>query len=211
MIYNGVELNNIKENYREKYKLDNYSTVIGTIGRIKPVKDLATLIKAFRLIKNKRPNIALVIIGPGNDDSNEYYLYLKILIEELKIEDIKFLGTIDNIPEILSTFDIFVNSSIYEGISNTILEAMSQKIPVVASKVGGTPELIDDGKSGLLFENQNEEDCAICIRKIIDDETLRTDIINSAYQNVLENHTMNSMYNSNIDLYQNLLKRESSI
>ena len=191
-----------------KYGLGKYSTIVGTVGRIKPVKDFVTLIKAFNIVRIKHKDSALVIVGPGNDTGNSYYIKLTTFLQELGLSEVFFLGTHQNIPEILSIFDVFVNSSLSEGISNTILESMANKVPVVATNVGGNPELIEHGKSGLLFESEDEEGCAECILKILDDVAAKEFYVNSAYQHVKDNHTMESMYQTNTHLYQKLLRNK---
>ncbi len=208
VIYNGVIINNqnFKNNeLKQKYHLESFPKVVGTVGRVKPVKDFITLIKAFEIVKKEYPDCALVIVGPENYETNPYYVQLKSFINKMNLHDIFFTGTVQNIPEILSIFDIFVNSSLSEGISNTILEAMANKIPVVASRVGGNPELIVHEKTGLLFESQNAAECADCITKILRDSVIRAKYIDSAHQHVIQNHTMESMYDKNITLYKELL------
>ena len=152
----------------------------------------------------------MIIVGPGDNENNAYFVQLQKLIDQLKILDVLFLGTINDIPEILNTFDVFVNSSVYEGISNTILEAMANKIPVVASRVGGNPELIKDQESGLLFESKNENECAMCINTVIEDSEFSNILIDNAYQNIIANHSIDSMYNKNKELYQILYDAKST-
>lgn len=210
VVHNGVEIyksnqNRNKVKIKKKYQLEDYSLIIGSVGRIKPVKDFMTLIRAFQIIKDKYIDSALVIVGPGNDDSNPYYKELRDLLDELNIKTVFFTGIIENIPEVLAVFDIFINTSLSEGISNTILEAMANKIPVVASRVGGNPELIEHERSGLLFESQNEQECAKCMIKILDDPDIKSRYIKNAFENVMQNHTMESMYQKNANLYTELL------
>jgi len=210
VIHNGVEtkehgFNKDKNTVKEKYNLQRFSTIIGTVGRIKPVKDFITLIRAFAIVKKVYPDSALVIVGPGNDETNPYYIKLNKFINDMDIHDVFFTGTIDNIPEILSVFNLFVNSSLSEGISNTILEAMANKVPVVASRAGGNPELVAHEKSGLLFECQNEKECADSVLEILKEPALREAYVDSAYENVMQNHTMESMFQKNTTLYKKLL------
>jgi sugar transferase (PEP-CTERM/EpsH1 system associated) len=130
--------------------LDPHAFVIGTVGRLDPVKDHKTLLHAFALMtENKSHNAGkyLVIAGPGPEEQN-----LKKFAEELGIAgDVNFLGERKDISHVLRAMDVYVLPSIAEGISNTVLEAMATGLPVIATKVGGNPELIEDNNNGFLF------------------------------------------------------------
>jgi len=210
VIYNGVEKTHINKNteiedLRIRYNLSRFSKIIGTVGRLRPVKNMEMLIKVFSQVHRKYPDSALLIVGPDNVDTNEYFKILKELIEELELgENIFFTGTVKNIPGILSLFDIFVNTSLSEGLSNTILEAMVHKVPIVASNVGGNPELINHNHSGLLFDSHDEKACVESILKIFDGRINKSILIDTAYRNVISNHTMAAMFQKNVDLYEQL-------
>ena len=154
-ITNGVDIERFKPSddknlskIKSGFPLDLF--ILGTVGRLDRVKDFQTIIKAFAYLTikiSKTNKIRLLIIGSGPENQK-----LKILAKELRVFDkILFLGERKDIPELMQSMDIFILPSIAEGISNTILEAMACGLPVVATKVGGTPELIDDGKTGFLF------------------------------------------------------------
>ncbi len=153
-IINGVDIERFRHagdtvSKKMKMGLDPDSFVIGTVGRIDPVKDIKTLIKAFSHFSvnadNKR-KLKLLIIGSGSEEAK-----LKAFAAEKKMTgSINFLGERSDIAELMQAMDVFVLSSIAEGISNTILEAMASGLPVVATKAGGNEELVDDGKTGLV-------------------------------------------------------------
>ncbi|HEX7076804.1 MAG TPA: TIGR03088 family PEP-CTERM/XrtA system glycosyltransferase [Candidatus Eisenbacteria bacterium] len=126
-------------------------TVFGTVGRMDAVKDQATLLRAFAgLARSASPHGAsarLALIGDG-----PLLAELRGLAEALGIADrVWFPGSLDRIPEALRGFDVFVLPSLFEGISNTILEAMASGVPIVATAVGGNAELVEDGVVGRLF------------------------------------------------------------
>jgi sugar transferase (PEP-CTERM/EpsH1 system associated) len=123
------------------------AVVIGTVGRLQAVKDQATLLKAFAEACKHAPRMRLVIVGDGplRDE-------LQALANSLGISDtVWFSGALSDVPAVLRELDVFVLPSLSEGISNTILEALSCGVPVVATAVGGNPELIQDGQYGRLF------------------------------------------------------------
>lgn len=129
--------------------------VIGTVGRLAEIKDQALLIRAFAALRNEKdygdrePFLAIVGDGPVE-------LELKRLAAELGILPFVWMpGSRSDIPVLLQCFDLFALPSLNEGISNTVLEAMATGLPVVATAVGGNPELVTDGETGALFESGN--------------------------------------------------------
>lgn len=121
--------------------------VIGTVGRLDPIKAQRLLLQAFSSLNHEKKNLCLVLVGDGPEKRN-----LKSVRKRLACGDsVVFLGERDDVDKILSAFDLFVLPSRNEGISNTILEAMSTGLPVIATSVGGNPELVKHGHSGLLF------------------------------------------------------------
>ncbi|MEO9136838.1 MAG: TIGR03088 family PEP-CTERM/XrtA system glycosyltransferase [Casimicrobiaceae bacterium] len=124
--------------------------VFGTVGRIQPIKDQATLLRAFAELVRVDPalgaRVRLAIIGDGPLLSG-----LRQLAESLGIGNSVWLpGAISNVPQMLRLMQVFVLTSLNEGISNTILEAMASGLPVIATDVGGNGELIVDGATGSL-------------------------------------------------------------
>ncbi len=114
--------------------------VVGTVARLDPVKDLGTLAAAFDAFRRTRPGTALAIVGDGP--------------ERARLEALapwaRFAGARDDARRLLPAFDVFANSSVTEGVSVTILEAMAAALPIVATRVGGTPEVVLDQETGLL-------------------------------------------------------------
>lgn len=156
-IYNGVDTARFKPAADKPYHLlppgfiQPNPFVIGTVGRIQPVKDQATLLRAFARLIELRPDLKerarLAVVGDG-PLLNE----LRSLANSLGIPAQTWLpGALDNIPEVLRCFDVFVLPSLAEGISNTILEAMASGLPVIATAVGGNRELVDQGRLGSFF------------------------------------------------------------
>ena len=153
-IINGVDTNKFapqknKKSLRGKFGFDADAFLIGTVGRLDPVKDHKTLINALAdmITHSQNKKIKLMIAGSGPEEQGLRKMAAEIGVEEM----ICFLGERSDIPELMQSMDVFVLPSIAEGVSNTILEAMACGLPVVASRVGGNHELIDDGKTGFLF------------------------------------------------------------
>jgi len=127
--------------------------IIGSVGRLHNQKGYDILIKAFSKILKKYPRALLVLVGDGPLRD-----VLQKQVEDMGIqESTLFLGTRVDVPEILRIFDIFVSSSRWEGIPGVLLESMAAGVPIVATNVPGTNELIDDKINGLLVETENPD------------------------------------------------------
>jgi len=158
---NQMRINNgIKTEFSEKKK--NKTFRIGAIARLEKVKDIMTLIGAFDILGKNKINAELVIIGDGGERRN-----LESYADSLGLKSVFFKGFMDNSRKHVSSFDLFVSSSLSEGISISILEAMSCKVPVIATSVGGTPEIIKNNFSGFLIPAKNPEILAEKIEFVI--------------------------------------------
>lgn len=164
------------------------STVITTVARLEPVKGVKYLIESIPLI-TKSPNIPLtfLIVGDGSLRTE--------LEQQSKIFDTKtiFLGERNDVPEILAISDIFVLPSIMEGFGIVLLEAMIFGKPVIATSVGGVPEIVIDGESGILVPSANPEKLAEAISRVLKDNSLRHKLGENGKQRVLTNYTQNRM------------------
>ena len=146
--------------------------LVGSVGRLDPVKSQATLLRAFAAFSGScgaagaggRGGAAdLAIIGTGPEEQ-----FLRQLADECGIGDrVAFLGERRDIPELMRAMDVFVLPSVAEGISNTILEAMASGLPVLASRVGGNGELVQEGETGLLFGPGEEGSLAASLREYL--------------------------------------------
>jgi sugar transferase (PEP-CTERM/EpsH1 system associated) len=133
---------------------------IGSVTRFSAIKDPLNLVEAFINIRQSDDKSQLVMIGDG-----ELYEPALQRLREAGLEEAAWLpGSRDDIPELLRSMDVFVLGSLREGISNTVLEAMASGLPVIASKTGGNPELVEEGVSGILVPpgDRNALASAIC-------------------------------------------------
>lgn len=155
---------------KKRLGIDPSKIVIGSVASFRPIKGQMYLVEAVKELVERRKD--LLVVFAGNDDS-EYGRLVKRRIEETGLSDhFKFLGERSDIPEILSVFDLFVLSSVHEGFSNAIVEAMAAGKPVVAPDSGGNPEAVDQGKTGFLFTPCDSRSLAERIRKITEDDNL---------------------------------------
>ncbi len=148
VLRNGVSLTDFRAGHdtrvRESLGLAPSALVIGTIGRLVPVKDHAMLVAAAGLLRAAGVEVTVVIAGDGPLGES-----LRAQAQTLGV-DLRLLGYRTDIASVMRGLDVFVSSSVSEGLSNTILEAMAAARPVVATRVGGTEEMVVDGVTGIL-------------------------------------------------------------
>lgn len=172
-------------------------------GRLYPEKGIATVIEAMKKLDSARDRtvIKLSLAGSG---SSEYEGHLRQLVDEAGLTDnVVFLGWVPpaEIPDLLRRFDVLVVPSTWEEpFSRVVLEGMISALVVVATRTGGTPEVIADGKNGFLFMPDDAEDLAKKIAQLVADPQLRNRIGSAARQTILAGFTMTRMMNE-IEVY----------
>lgn len=207
LIYNGIDTNKFEnrgnlEKIREELKLSEDELILGNVGNLREVKDHHTLILAFNKISSLFPQAKLLIIGEG-----ELKPSLLKLCSELGLEErVLFLGHREDVPSILNLMDIFVLSSRLEGCSISILEAMASGKPVIATEVGGNPELILKGKSGFLVPSAEPEKLAEKMVLLLKDENLRREMGEEGKNRVKEKFSLERMAKNYEELYSSILK-----
>lgn len=151
-----------------KIKDERLNRII-SVGRLYPQKDQKTMIEAFAKVSEKHPDWKLVIFGEGPERGA-----LELLVERLKVKDkVSLPGKSENIIDELKKSKIFCLSSIYEGMSNALVEAICVGLPIVTTKVSGTEELIGNGENGFIVDIGDKDTMAMAMTKLIEDENLR--------------------------------------
>lgn len=189
-IYNGID----HSLYRPGDTRRKDIKTIGVIGRLDPIKDHPTLFKAFDRIVRNMPNVELLVVGDGPERQK---------LEAMAGPNIRFLGNRQDVSELLQQMDLFVLPSFNEGISNTILEAMAVGLPVIATRVGGNPELVVDGITGNLFEPGHWERLADLMEKYLKNSALRQTTGEAGRQSVVHRFSTEKM----VDQYVSVWKR----
>jgi sugar transferase (PEP-CTERM/EpsH1 system associated) len=180
--------------------------VVGTVGRLDAVKDQASLVEAMPLLLGRTPHARLVIAGDGPEMPR-----LRGMIEESGLtESVRLLGHWDDIPSLLGALDLFVLPSLGEGLCNTVLEAMAAGLPVVATRVGGNPELIHDGSTGMLFPARNPRALVEAIAFYGQNEGVRVAHGAAGRERVRKHFTVERMLDGYVALYREELTRQRS-
>jgi glycosyltransferase involved in cell wall biosynthesis len=150
-VYHGIDVKRFdrpfdREAVREELGLSFGHVIIGTVGRLTPQKAHHIFLKAAAIIKKSMDRAKFIIVGDG-----ELRQELERQARQLGLtEDVLFTGHRHDVPELLSVFDVFALSSLYEGLPLAILEAMAMAKPIVATRVDGVPEAVVDGETGIL-------------------------------------------------------------
>ncbi len=186
--------------------LDPGTRFIGFAGRISREKGVSTILKAFKIIKPKLPGYHIVIAGKGKD---KYIGFLKNLAQDLQIETrVHFTGAKEDIWPYYRGFDCTIlpskdkNGIPFEGIPQTILEAMYCSCPVIGSKNGGIMDIIKHKKTGLLFNPQNPSDLADKIMETLQDDNTTNKRVKAACELVKKHHTIDIMGRDIIRIYR---------
>ena len=173
--------------------------VVGTVGRLDPVKGHATLVRAFAAVVRRVPAV-LVIVGDG-----PCRLELERLVVALGIaRHVRLLGERADVPAVLDAVDLFVLPSFAEGLSNTLLEAMAMGLPVVVTRVGGNAELVEDGANGTHVPRHDPEALAAAMATYLEDANLRAVHGKSSRLRAVERFSLERMVAAYTALYRDV-------
>jgi glycosyltransferase involved in cell wall biosynthesis len=146
------------EGIRNELRLKGQDKIVGTVGNINPAKGYEYFFSAAKLVKEAFPEVKFLVVGKRLETQEKYWQRLHTLIVDLEIEDgIILAGYRADIPEVMNAMDIFVLASILEAAPIVVLEAMACARPVIATGVGGVPELVIDGETGILVPPKQPE------------------------------------------------------
>ena len=207
-IYDAIDVKKIgsnenKNSLHHEFNFTDDTKIVGTIAGLTPQKDLFTFINTAKKISienNTSAPIKFVIIGEG-PLHNELILYVK----EQNLEDtIFFTGFRNDATNLLPEFDVFLITSITEGLPLSVYEAFSCKVPVVATKAGGIPEVVINGETGFLADFKDTQTLANRVLELLNDRNLTEQIKKNAFDLVSNNHDLKVMQTNYYNFYQNL-------
>lgn len=181
---------------------DDY--VVGIVAHLADHKGHKYLIEAMSLLKDKLPKVRLIIVGEG-----PLKLDLSRQVKSFNLEDVVFfLGFREDIPRILASLDLFVLSSHMEGLGSSLLEAMATRLPVVATRVGGIPDVVIHGETGLLVPPRNPVALAEAIMDMYSNRERATQMGQKGYEVVHQKFSAEAMASRVIEVYKRLFKEK---
>ncbi|MBD3412867.1 MAG: glycosyltransferase [Candidatus Aminicenantes bacterium] len=179
--------------------------LVGIVAHLADHKGHKYLIEAAGILKKKAPHIKLVIVGKG-----PLRMELDEQAKETNVDDIIFfLGFREDVPQILASLDLFVLSSYLEGLGTSIMDAMASHLPVVATEVGGIPELVTHEKTGLLVPPRDPDSLAQAILRLYNDRKLATLYGENGYKEVHEKFSSRAMAKKVIKEYEHIARRKN--
>jgi glycosyltransferase involved in cell wall biosynthesis len=189
---------------RKELSFEPEDFLVGIVAHLADHKGHEYLIEATRILKQKAPRIKMIIVGEG-----PLQLKLSKKVKEIRVEDmVFFLGFREDIPHILSSLDLFVLSSKIEGMGTSIMDAMASSLPVVATRVGGIPEVVVDGETGLLVPPKNPEALAEAVLRIYNNRELAEQLGQKGHEVVHAKFSAEAMAAKIIKEYDRLAKKK---
>jgi len=210
-IYNGIDFgtpiqHSTSEAFYEKVglKVEKGDVVAGIVARLSPVKDIPTLLRAMSTAIKTVPHLKLVLAGDGEDKEK-----LIGMAGELGLTDhVCFTGWLQDINSCYAAMDINLLTSISETFPYALTEGTRMKCATIASRVGGVPVLIDDGKNGLIFEPGNDRELSSHLIRLAQDHELRTRMGELLHQKASKLFSIETMVQTQLDIYRSILQRE---
>jgi len=207
-IYNGILVETGNQSDKTAYMscagLHADDRLVMTAGRLHRQKGFDCLIHAMAVVHAAYPRVKLLILGEGEEENN-----LKKLARSLELIDtIQFMGLRPDVDRLLHCIDLFVLPSRWEGLPNAVLEAMAAGKPVVATEVGGIPELVVQGVTGVIVPPQDVQALAEAIKALLSDEPRALTMGAAGRERVQRHFSIDAMIAKTEALYQELLKQK---
>jgi sugar transferase (PEP-CTERM/EpsH1 system associated) len=210
IIHNGVEQSPARLSDEERVALRtelgaaNDDLLVIQVARLDTIKDHATALKAFGLAAAQRPQLRLAIVGDGPErGSIERQIAASAFADRISL-----VGQRRDVPRLLAAADVFLLTSLSEGIPVTVIEAMIAGLPIIATQVGGVPEVVD-GAVGMLAPAGDAERIAAAIVKLSDDGNLRQNLGESGRRRVAERFSEDEMVRRYDRVYAEVLQRQT--
>jgi glycosyltransferase involved in cell wall biosynthesis len=209
LILNGVDTDRFRpmdgdcEKARQRIPGVTGTPLLGTVGRLVGYKGVGTLLEAFRIVLQRAPEAGLVIVGDGADRASFENQAASLGIAAR----VHFLGNRSDVCSIYPLLDVYVQPSYTEGISLTMLEACACALPVVATKVGGNPEIVVDGQTGRLVPPRDPSALAAGILEHLGNARAAHAMGRSARQRVVELFSLDRMVHDYLALYDEVRDR----
>ena len=203
-VHEGIDVDRIDTtptvNVHEALWLPHHAPLVGNVAALVPHKGQRYLIEAAHLVVQRIPDARFVILGEG-----ELREHLEHLVREHHLEKHVLLpGFRTDVVGCIKGFDLFVMSSVTEGLGTSLLDAMACRTAIVGTRAGGIPEVVEDGRTGLLVEPRDAHALADAIIRLIQDEGLRAGMARAGYERVRARFTVERMVEDTAAVYQRI-------
>ena len=202
--FNPENLQMSRSEIRKNLGLSVNDFVIGTVARIVPIKGHEYLIRSASNVIKEIPRAKFLIVGDGPIRKEMEELTVQLGLEG----QVTFLGVRKDVPELLSIMDLFVLPSLNEGMGMSLVEAMAMGLPVIATQVGGVPEVVTDGKTGILVPAQDSTALAKAIVRLAKDAKLARELAQAGHERAHSAFGAEAMVDRISAVYQELLTAE---
>lgn len=212
VIHNGIvvqprpDLQPIRRSVRKEFGIPAGTPVCACVGRVVSGKGMDFYLRAAHIVLERRRDVRFLMIGACSVDKN-YQSEVESLAQQLNLDHrVIFTGQRQDVPDILREVDIVVHPSLTEGLSNVILEAMAAGLPVIATRVGGNPELVEDGRTGLLVRVEDARQIADAVCQLLDRPQMAHAFGQRGRQRVIDEFAIDRMLAKTEALYFRLLE-----
>jgi len=207
VIYNGIRTADYQRPHsaelRNRYGWYGNEVIIGSLGNIRPAKGYHILLHAAAILKQENSRLRFVIAGQGKGELFDELLHLR---DQLGLEDrVKFLGFCEDAAGFLSSLDLFLSSSVSEGMPLSAIQAMVAELPVIATRCGGYEELVTHAENGWLVDAGDPQAIAEGIRLLAEDEKLRMKLANNARIHAIGKYDIKAMISAYASIYDGLV------
>ena len=217
VIRNGVDLQRFapppeRERIRRELGLPAGAPLAMVVSRLNPLKGIDRFLEAAAVVAGRFPTARFLVVGEPNPEDRAHLDVLKGLGDRLGIRDrVVFTGLRTDVPALLACAAVSVMPSLNEGLSNVILESMAAGAPVVATRVGGTPEAIEDGVTGLIVPPGNSAALAAAMIRLLENPELAARLGREGQERVRQRFSLDAMVHATEDLYQSLIEKQRRV
>jgi len=209
VVHSGIEIERLEGagsgGLREEFRLPPEAPIVGHVGSLTEAKGQRTLLEAVPVVLDACPEARFVIVGDG-----ELREVLEARAKELDIaERVVFTGFRADVARFLALFDVFCMPSVREGLCTSVLEALALRRPVVATSVGGLPEIVADGRTGLLVPPGDPEALGGAIVRLLTDKDLASSLAERSRRLVEEKFTAQAMVEGTIRVYLEVMNEST--
>ena len=186
--------------FRGTHGIGTDDPIVGMVGRLTTIKRQGDLVRAFKIVQERHPRLHLVFVGDDREKSSLMELARTLGV----LEKVHFLGSVQETVPIIKHFTVGVHCSSSEGLSNAIIEYMGCGKPVVCTRVGGNPELVEDGHNGYLVEVGDVEGMADRMGRVLSDPSLAREMGSRAQERIFDEFSVDRMASAYMKLYEDL-------